>query len=58
MGQVDSALASFSFSPVWYGDTVPEAGVVLPLLDSARRKISQLEEVVGSCLEEDGRALA
>jgi hypothetical protein len=31
---------------------------VLPLLDSAARKISQLEEPVGSCLEEEGRTLA
>jgi hypothetical protein len=31
---------------------------VLPLLVSAGRKISQLEEVVGSRLEEEGRALA
>jgi hypothetical protein len=36
----------------------PEASVVLPLLDSAGRKISQLEEAVGNCLEEEGRALA
>jgi hypothetical protein len=31
---------------------------VLPLHDSIVRKISQLEEVVGSRLEEEGRALA
>jgi hypothetical protein len=36
----------------------PKAGVVLPLLDSTGRKISQLEEAVGSHLEEEGRALA
>jgi hypothetical protein len=36
----------------------PEASVVLPLLDSARRKISQLEEAIGSRLGEEGRALA
>jgi hypothetical protein len=36
----------------------PEAGVVLPLLDSVGRKISQLEEAVGSSLEKEGRALA
>jgi hypothetical protein len=36
----------------------PKAGVVLPLLDSIGRKISQLEEAVGSHLEEEGRALA
>jgi hypothetical protein len=35
-----------------------EAGVVLPLLDSAGRKISQLEEAIDSRLEEEGRALA
>jgi hypothetical protein len=36
----------------------PEADIVLPLLYSAGRKISQLEEAVGSRLEEEGRALA
>jgi hypothetical protein len=36
----------------------PEAGVVLPLLDSVERKISQLEEAIGSHLLEEGRALA
>jgi hypothetical protein len=35
------------------GDTA-----VLPLLDLVGRKICQLEEVVGNCLEEEGRALA
>jgi hypothetical protein len=58
LGQADAALASFGFSPIWGGDAVPEDGVVLPLLDSTGRKISQLEEVVGSRLEEDGCALA
>jgi hypothetical protein len=57
-GLTDAALASFGFSPIRGGDTAPEAGVVLPLLDSAGRKISQLEEAVGSCLEEEGHALA
>jgi hypothetical protein len=36
----------------------PEAGVVLPLLDLVGRKISQLEEVVDSRLEEEGHAIA
>jgi hypothetical protein len=36
----------------------PEANVVLPLLDSAGRKISQLEEAIGNHLEEEGHALA
>jgi hypothetical protein len=58
LGQADAALASFGFSPIWRGDVTPEASVVLPLLDSARRKISQLEEAVGSRLGEEGRALA
>jgi hypothetical protein len=58
LGQADTALASFGFSPIRGGNAAPEAGVVLPLLDSARRKISQLEEAVGSRLEEEGRALA
>jgi hypothetical protein len=49
LGQVDAALASFGFSPIRGGDAAPEAGVILPLLDSAGWKIFQLEE---------GRALA
>jgi hypothetical protein len=31
---------------------------VLQHLDSARRKISELEEAIGSSVEEEGRALA
>jgi hypothetical protein len=58
LGQVDAALVSFGFGPIRGGDAAPEAGVVLPLLDLAGRKISQLEEAVGSFLEEEGRALA
>jgi hypothetical protein len=58
LGQADAALASLGFSHIRGGDATPEAGVVLHLLDSAGRKISQLEEAVGSRLEEKGRALA
>jgi uncharacterized protein (DUF3084 family) len=58
LGQADAALASFGFSPIRGGNAAPEACVVLPLLDSAGRKISQLEEAVGSHLEEEGSALA
>jgi hypothetical protein len=47
-----------SFSPIQGGEAAPEVGIVLPLLDSAERKISQLEEAIGSYLEEEGRALA
>jgi hypothetical protein len=51
-------LASFGFSPIRGGDAAPEASVVLPLLDSTGKKISQLEKAVSSRLEEEGRALA
>jgi hypothetical protein len=58
LGQADTALASFGFSPIRGGDAIPEADVVLPLLDSAGRKISQLEEAVSSHLGEEGHTLA
>jgi hypothetical protein len=57
LGQADVAMESFGFSPLRNEDAASEAGVVLPLLDLTGRKISQLEEVVDSRLEED-RALA
>jgi hypothetical protein len=40
LGQTDAALASFGFGPIRTGEATPEAGVVLPLLDSAGTKIS------------------
>jgi hypothetical protein len=40
LGQADAALVSFGFSPIRAGDAAPEAGIVLPLSDSAGRKIS------------------
>jgi hypothetical protein len=40
LGQADTALASFGFSPIWGGDTAPKDDIVLPLLDSTGRKIS------------------
>jgi hypothetical protein len=58
LGQSDAALASFGFSLIRGGDAAPEAGVVFLLLNSAGRKISQLEEAIDSRLEEEGRALA
>jgi hypothetical protein len=58
LGQADAVLASFGFSPVRTGGAAPEGGVAVPLLDSAMAKISQLEDVVGSRIEEEGRALA
>jgi hypothetical protein len=58
LGQADAVLASFGFSPVRTGGAAPEGGTVVPLLDSAATKISQLEDAVGSRIEEEGRALA
>jgi hypothetical protein len=58
LGQADAALTSFGFSPIRGGDATLEANVILSLLNSAGRKISQLEEVVDSRLEEEGRTLA
>jgi hypothetical protein len=58
LGHADAALASFNFIPVRTEDVTPEAGTVLPLLDSTGTKISQLEEAVSSHLVEEGRALA
>jgi hypothetical protein len=58
LGQVDAVLTSFGFSPVRTGGAAPEGGIAVPLLDSAGVKISQLEDAVGSRIEEEGRALA
>jgi hypothetical protein len=58
LGQPDATLVSFGFSHIQGGDVAPEVSVLLPLLDSAGWKISQLEEAVDSHLEEEGRALA
>jgi hypothetical protein len=58
LGQADAVLASFGFSPIRTEDAAPEGGVVVPLLDSTGAKISQLEDAVGSRIEEEGRALA
>jgi hypothetical protein len=58
LGQADAVLASFGFSPIRTGGAAPEGGVAVPLLDSAAAKISQLEDHVGSRIEEEGRALA
>jgi hypothetical protein len=58
LGQADAVLASFGFSPVRTSGAAPEGGVAVPLLDSAAAKISQLEDAVGSRIEEEGSALA
>jgi hypothetical protein len=58
LGQADAALVSFGFSPVQTKDAAPEAGIMLLLLDLVGTKISQLEEAIGSRLEEEGCTLA
>jgi hypothetical protein len=58
LGQADAVLSSFDFSPIRTGGVALEGGAVGPLLDSAVAKISQLEDAVGSRIEEEGRALA
>jgi hypothetical protein len=42
LGRTDAALAPLGFSPIWTGHLTPEVGAVLPLLDSAGTKMSQL----------------
>jgi hypothetical protein len=58
LGQADAVLASFGFSPVRTDGAAAEGGVAVPLLDSTAAKISQLEDAVGSHIEEEDRALA
>jgi hypothetical protein len=45
-------------SPLRSGLLAQEVDAVLPLLHSAGAKMSQLEEVISSQLEEEGHALA
>jgi hypothetical protein len=54
LGQAGVALASIGFNPIRGGDVAPESGVVLPLLNSTGRKISQLKKAVDSRLDEEG----
>jgi hypothetical protein len=58
LGQADAVLASFGFNPVRTGGAAPEGGAAVPLLDPATAKISQLEDAVGSRIEEEGHTLA
>jgi hypothetical protein len=58
LGQADAVLTSFGFSPIRTGGAAPEGGVAVPLLDSAGVKISQREDAVDSCIEEEDHALA
>jgi hypothetical protein len=47
----------FGFSPLWFEVPAQEVSTMLPLLDSAGVKMSELEDVVGSRLEAEGRIL-
>jgi hypothetical protein len=44
----------FGFSPLWSEVPAQEVSTMLPLLDSAGIKMSELEDVVGSRLEAEG----
>jgi hypothetical protein len=57
LGQTESALVPFGFSPLRSGVPMQEVNVELLLLDSAGAKMSELEDVVTSRLEVEGRIL-
>jgi hypothetical protein len=57
LGQTESALVPFGFSPLRSGVPTQEVNVELLLLDSAGAKMSELEDVVTSRLEVEGRIL-
>jgi hypothetical protein len=57
LGQNEAALVPLDFNPLRSGLPALEVGIVLPLLDSAGVKMSQLEEVGGGRLEEEGYVL-
>jgi hypothetical protein len=58
LGQAESALVPFGFSPLRSGVSTQEVSAELPLLDSAGAKMSELEDVVTSRLEAKGCILA
>jgi hypothetical protein len=58
MGQAESALVPFGFSPLWFGVPAQEVSAELRLLDSAFTKMLELEDVVANWLEAEGHILA
>jgi hypothetical protein len=58
LGQAESALVPFGFSPLRSGVPAQEVSAELPLLDSAGAKMLELEDVVANQLEAEGRLLA
>jgi hypothetical protein len=57
LGQVEFALVPFVFSPLRSRVLAQEVSAELSLLDSAHAKMSELEDVVTSRLEVEGRIL-
>jgi hypothetical protein len=57
LGQAESALVPFGFSPLRSGVPAQEVSAELPLLDSVGGKMLELEDVVASRLEAEGRIL-
>jgi hypothetical protein len=53
--QTETALVPLGFSSLRSGLPMQEVDAMLVLLDSARVKMSQLEDVIGSRLEGEGR---
>jgi hypothetical protein len=58
LGPAESALVPFSFSPLLSRVPAQEVSAELPLLDSAGAKMLELEDVIASWLEAEGRILA
>jgi hypothetical protein len=58
LGQAESALVPFGFSPLWSRVPAQEGSTELPLLGSAGAKMLELEDVVVNRLEVEGRILA
>jgi hypothetical protein len=56
LGQAEFTLVPFGFSPLRSGVPVQEVNAELLLLDSNGVKMSELEDVVGSQLEAEGRS--
>jgi hypothetical protein len=58
LGQAESALVPFGFSPLRARVLMQEVSIELSLLDSASIKMPELEDVIGTRLEAEGRILA
>jgi hypothetical protein len=57
LGQAESALVPFGFSPLRSRVPTQEVSAELPLLDSAGAKMLELEDAVANRLEAEGRIL-